>query len=441
LFELDEILVVVLRHLLNYKKSILELSNTSKSIRKRLCSTALWNSLGYLFYKHIDKNITHEMLRYLICERQSEMHLDDFASLHVQPDKAAEKLKFLLTLAEKSAMEAKRMVGHNWLETPLFHVVQWDDNPDVQELTCKLLCRLFSAPDLNYHHGTSACKYVRVLTRLIQNYAEDLGKLSLVLAACKVLSRFSTVPIHETTMFSQLASISPVLIKLMKHKNLDLQAAACTVAGTIACGDFSVTETLVNTPGFWPVITEALSSPRARVRKDAAWTLSNIAAEGLGPYSSKIISDVFFQKLLTLRSDEKAAKEVIWVFSNLLDNYAQMDEDEKHIWQKYFEDLIDFAEKRLVDYVSQVEKLDSAPKMADPTLRFLTALLDIMEEFPNKETFWLPKLALRNLVTLLRSPALGRVSYGVNYTIVSRITGRDEVQPMDTTKITSPFAF
>jgi hypothetical protein len=42
------------------------------------------------------------MLRYLICERQSEMHLDDFASLHVQPDKAAEKLKFLLTLAEKS---------------------------------------------------------------------------------------------------------------------------------------------------------------------------------------------------------------------------------------------------------------------------------------------------------------------------------------------------
>jgi hypothetical protein len=226
-----------------------------------------------------------------------------------------------------------------------------------------------------------------------------------------------------------------------RHKNLDLQAAACTVAGTIACGDFSVTETLVNTPGFWPVITEALSSPRARVRKDAAWTLSNIAAEGLGPYSSKIISDVFFQKLLTLRSDEKAAKEVIWVFSNLLDNYAQMDEDEKHIWQKYFEDLIDFAEKRLVDYVSQVEKLDSAPKMADPTLRFLTALLDIMEEFPNKETFWLPKLALRDLVTLLRSPALGRVSYGVNYTIVSRITGRDEVQPMDTTNITSPFAF
>jgi hypothetical protein len=118
-----------------------------------------------------------------------------------------------------------------------------------------------------------------------------------------------------------------------------------------------------------------------------------------------------------------------------------MDEDEKHLWQKYFEDLIDFAEKRLVDYVRQVEKPDSAPKMADPTLTFLTALLDIMEEFPNKETFWLPKLALRDLVTLLRSPALGRVSYGVNYTIISRITGQEEVQPMDTTNITSPFAF
>ena len=114
-----------------------------------------------------------------------------------------------------------------------------------------------------------------VLAVLINNQDEDV-----IFNACRVLYNFSCVPYRKIQEIIE-SNVCPRLVELLNHSSLKLfrksNEIALGVVGNIVTGDDAQTQVIVDCNAL-ECLLKLLNSPKESIRKEACWTISNIAA-------------------------------------------------------------------------------------------------------------------------------------------------------------------
>ncbi|GMT02990.1 hypothetical protein PENTCL1PPCAC_25164, partial [Pristionchus entomophagus] len=126
-------------------------------------------------------------------------------------------------------------------------------------------------------------------------------------------------PAQIDSMLSEPGLISYTL-DVIASEDWHVVSSALRLVGNIITGTEEQTERVIMREGFARLIEQCLDSSVARVRREAAWILSNIAAGP--PHHVQLILSVWMgspQLLWLLHNDDtRMQKKVCWVFTNVL---------------------------------------------------------------------------------------------------------------------------
>ena len=114
------------------------------------------------------------------------------------------------------------------------------------------------------------------------------------------------------------SSVGPRLVELVNHHLHNVQLPALRILGNFATGSDVQTQYVVQL-GALQKIGYCLASPKKAVRKEAVWTISNIAAGTADQVAALLAANLFPPILKMLDTEDfEIKKEAVWAISNAL---------------------------------------------------------------------------------------------------------------------------